>query len=118
MDGSDTRFEASSCNIDSKTRQLYEFSIWKTGETKKPIYPCKRSLCTLKFFAVQIYTLFPTDIFGLILTLSGHILKKGQHGYSPSNDIINLLRELLERCASTLYSLPSVTLVTLDALVL
>ena len=35
--------------------------------------------------------------------LSDHILKKGQHGHSPSNDIIDLLRELLERCASTLY---------------
>ena len=50
--------------------------------------------------------------------LSGHILKKGQHGYSRSNYIIKLSHELLERCASTLYSLPSVTLVTLDALIL
>ena len=50
--------------------------------------------------------------------LSGHILKKGQHGYSRSNYIFKLSHELLERCASTLYSLPSVTLVTLDALIL
>ena len=76
------------------TQKLPKSMIFQPGKLGKQTSPSThlKGRCALRFFAVQIYTLFRTDIFGLILTLSGHILKKGQ--------------------------LPRVTLVTLDALIL
>ena len=76
------------------TQKLPKSMIFQPGKLGKQTSPSThlKGRCALRFFAVQIYTLFRTDIFGLILTLSGHILKKGQ--------------------------LPRVTLVTQDALIL